>query len=136
MSAILEPLSAVMLAAGALFCAIGGFGLLRMPDLYTRTHAATITDTLGAGLVLGGLMLQGGLSNVTVKLILVLMFMYFTSPVAGHALVKAAFSSGLRAQLAPEAPPHRRTEKPSAGTANPFTWAATAPSAEGDDDAS
>lgn len=112
MSTVLDALSFICLVSGALFCAIGGFGLVRLPDLYTRTHAATITDTLGAGLVLLGLMIQGGLSNVTIKLIMVLLFIYFTSPVAGHALVKAAFASGLRAKLAPDAPPHPRTSRP------------------------
>lgn len=112
MSDVIEALSFVCLVGGALFCAIGGFGMLRMPDLYTRTHAATITDTLGAGLVLVGLMLQGGFTNVTLKLVMVLLFIYFTSPVAGHALVKAAFSSGLRAKLAPEAPRHPQTTRP------------------------
>ena len=58
-------------------------------------HAAGITDTLGAGLILGGLMIQGGWSQTTVKLILILAFLLFTSPTATYALANAAFTRGL-----------------------------------------
>ena len=54
----LELLSWALLVSGSVFCVIGGVGLLRMPDFYTRTHAASVTDTLGAGLLLAGLILQ------------------------------------------------------------------------------
>lgn len=87
------------LTLGAFFCVVGGIGLLRLPDLYTRTHGAAITDTMGAGLVLLGLMLQAGLTLTTVKLFMVLAFMLLTGPAAGHALVKAARSHGLKPQV-------------------------------------
>ena len=67
---VLDLISAGLLAAGSIFVLIGGFGLIRLPDFYTRLHAAGITDTLGAELILLGLMFQAGLSLVTVKLIL------------------------------------------------------------------
>ncbi len=57
MSQLLDIVSWILLSTGTIFCGIGGIGLLRMPDLYTRTHAASISDTLGAGLVLSGLLL-------------------------------------------------------------------------------
>ena len=76
---------------------IGGIGMLRMPDFYTRTHAASLTDTMGATLILLGLALHSGLNLVTVKLVLILVFLYLTSPTAAHALVKAAYSRGLDA---------------------------------------
>lgn len=95
MSAVIDMASFVLLTAGAIFCVIGAVGVLRLPDLYMRTHAAAITDTMGAGLILLGLMLQGGWTLVTVKLIFCAMFLLYTSPVAGHALVKAAYSHGL-----------------------------------------
>ena len=85
----------VLLAGGAIFCVIGGVGVIRMPDFYTRTHAASIPDTMGAGMVLLGLMLQGGGWIVTVKLGFVLFLLLLTSPTAGHALIKAAYASGL-----------------------------------------
>jgi len=85
----------VLLVSGAAFCVVGGVGVLRMPDFYTRTHAASIPDTLGAGLILVGLMLQGGGWIVTVKLVFVLALLLLTGPTASHALVKAAHASGL-----------------------------------------
>ena len=84
-----------MLVTGGLLIIVGGVGMLRFPDLYTRMHAASVTDTGGAGLVLFGLMLQGGLSLVTVKLVLILWVMLFTGPVASHVLAKAALHGRL-----------------------------------------
>ena len=84
-----------MLVTGGLLIIVGGVGMLRFPDLYTRMHAASVTDTGGAGLVLFGLMLQGGLSLVTVKLVLILWFLLFTGPVASHVLAKAALHGRL-----------------------------------------
>ena len=84
-----------MLVTGGLLIIVGAVGMLRFPDLYTRMHAASVTDTGGAGLVLLGLMLQGGLSLVTVKLVLVLWFLLFTGPVASHVLAKAALHGKL-----------------------------------------
>jgi multicomponent Na+:H+ antiporter subunit G len=92
---IVDILSWVFLVVGVVFCMIGGLGLLRFPDFYTRLHGGGITDTLGAGLVMVGLMLQGGWSMVTVKLIFILACLWLTSPTSTHALAKAARSSGL-----------------------------------------
>jgi multicomponent Na+:H+ antiporter subunit G len=85
------------LVSGSVFCVIGGLGVVRMPDFYTRSHAASITDTLGATLILLGLGLHAGLSLISVKLVFVLFLLYVTSPTAAHALVKAAYSRGLDA---------------------------------------
>ena len=85
------------LVAGSIFCVIGGIGIIRMPDFYTRSHAASITDTLGATLILLGLGLYSGMNLVSVKLAFVLFLLYVTSPTAAHALVKAAYSKGLDA---------------------------------------
>ncbi len=98
MSLAVEIISGICLLAGAIFCVIGGIGILRLPDLYTRTHAATITDTLGAGLMLLGLMGYGGLSLVTVKLVLIIILLWVTSPTIAHALVKAAHAQGVAAE--------------------------------------
>lgn len=99
---ILNLISAGLLAAGSIFVLIGAFGLIRFPDFYTRLHAAGITDTLGAELVLLGLMFQAGLSLVTVKLILISLFIFFTSPTATHAVANAARVMGLKPMLVPD----------------------------------
>ena len=95
MSFALDGLSWIFLISGALFCILGGVGLLRMPDFWTRAHAASVTDTMGAGLILVGLMFQGGLSLVTLKLLMVLVFLYIAGPAAGHALCRAAHAHGV-----------------------------------------
>ena len=99
---ILNLISAGLLAAGSIFVLIGAFGLIRLPDFYTRLHAAGITDTLGAELILLGLMFQAGLSFVTVKLILISLFIFFTSPTATHAVANAARVMGLKPMLVPD----------------------------------
>ena len=91
----LDILSWIILLAGAVFLLIGAIGVLRFPDFYTRLHAVSVCDTMGAGLVLVGLMLQGGVSLVTVKLVLMFYFMMFTGPTAVHALAEAALQGKL-----------------------------------------
>jgi multicomponent Na+:H+ antiporter subunit G len=95
MSAVLDVASWILLLAGGLFCVVGGLGVLRMPDFYTRVHAASVTDIVGAGLVLFGLFLQAGWTLVAVKLLVIGVLIFFTSPAATHALVKAALGRGV-----------------------------------------
>jgi multicomponent Na+:H+ antiporter subunit G len=94
MEVVLAVLSWVFLLSGSFLAVIGGIGVIRMPDLFTRLHAAGITDTMGAGLILTGLMFQGGLSLVTLKLLLVLGFLWFSSPVSTYAQARATLASG------------------------------------------
>lgn len=94
-----QAASWALLGAGSLFLVTGGIGIIRLPDVYARMHAASITDTLGAGLILAGLMVQGGFTQVTVKLVLILVFVLFTSPTATYALANAAFGGGLQPRL-------------------------------------
>ena len=94
MAQALDILSWAMLLAGATFVFIGGVGVLRMPDLYTRMHAASLTATLGTLLLLGGLMLQSGLSLATFKLLAVAVFLLLTAPTATYALANAALLAG------------------------------------------
>ena len=84
------------LLAGSAFALIGAYGMLRLPDVYARMHGAGMVDTLGSGLILVGLMFQAGLSMVTVKLILVLVFIFFTSPTTTHALAQACLGGNVR----------------------------------------
>ncbi len=95
MSVAVDILSWVSLLVGSAFCIIGAVGLLRMPDFWTRTHAAGITDTMGVGLILVGLMFQAGFSLVCVKLLMVLLFLYLAGPTAGHAIFRAASAYGI-----------------------------------------
>jgi len=95
-SAAVEIASWILLVGGALFCVIGAIGVLRMPDFYARTHAAGITDTMGAGLILLGLLLQAGPTLIGVKLLIILGFMELVGPTAGHALFKAAYADGVK----------------------------------------
>ena len=90
MDVALDYGSAALLLLGSFFVLVGGVGVLRMPDVFTRMHAAGLTDTMGSFFILVGLMLQTGFDGVTLRLVLVLAFLWFTSPVASHALAKAA----------------------------------------------
>jgi len=96
MTMLLDLVSWTLLVLGTLAGIIGAIGLFRFPDFYSRVHAAGVTDTLCAGLVLLGLMLQAGLTLISVKLVLILVFLWLTSPVASHSLVEAALHSRLK----------------------------------------
>ncbi len=100
MTAVVDLLSWACLLGGGFFVLAGGIGVVRLPDVYTRSHAAGMTDTLGAGLILIGLMLQGGFTLITAKLILILVFIFFTSPTSTHALIHTAHASDVRPILA------------------------------------
>jgi len=93
---VIDVLSWLLLASGSCLCVIGGIGIHRLPEFYSRTHAASLTDTLGSGLLLAGLALQAADVLVAIKLVMVWFFLLVTGPVAGHALVKAAAGAGLR----------------------------------------
>lgn len=97
------PITAVLtwffVVAGSLFLLVGGIGILRLPDFYSRIHPAGITDTMGAWLLLVGLMFASEAWLVTVKLVMLLLFLAVTSPLSGHALAKAAYMRGLKPLL-------------------------------------
>jgi multicomponent Na+:H+ antiporter subunit G len=105
MSLVVNLLSWAAILAGGFFCVVGAFGLLRMPDMYTRMHASGVIDPFGVSLLLVGLMLQAGFTLVTAKLAVLILLLLFTSPVACHALGRAALHRGLKPRLAePEEP--------------------------------
>ena len=95
MELLLDIASWFLLISGGAFVFIGGVGALRMPDFYTRMHAASLTDTLGTILVLTGIILQAGLTLATIKLVAIMVFLLLTSPTAAYALANAARLSGL-----------------------------------------
>ena len=99
---ILDFASWVCLVAGSLFAVVGGIGLIRLPDFYTRLHAGGVTDTMGAGLILIGLMFQAAHGLVIFKLVMILFFLLLTSPTSAHALSKSARADGVRPKLADE----------------------------------
>ncbi|MDJ0779866.1 MAG: monovalent cation/H(+) antiporter subunit G [Gammaproteobacteria bacterium] len=106
---LLDILSWILMTAGGFFVFVGGVGALRMPDLYTRMHAASVTDTVGPMLVVAGLLLQSGLSLPSVKLLGILFFLLLTGPTASNALASAALLAGKNPEYA------RRMDEPADG---------------------
>ncbi len=92
-------LAGIVLVAGGVIVLIGASGVLRLPDFYSRLHAAGVTDTLGTLLVLLGLILFSGFTLLSAKLALVGMFLLLTSPAATHAVANAAHKAGLKPRL-------------------------------------
>lgn len=89
-SVLVEIASWGLILAGSFFVVVGGLGLLRMPDLFTRMHAASVIDSMGAALLILGMLLQAGMSLVALKLGFIFALFFFTSPVVTHALAQAA----------------------------------------------
>ena len=96
MASVLDGLTWISMLAGGFFVFVGGIGMLRFPDLFTRLHAASVTETLGAGLLLLGMLFQVEEWLVAGKLVLLAAFLFVTSPTAAHALAKAALHGGMR----------------------------------------
>ena len=96
MGTLTDLLSWVLLTVGGAFVLVGGIGALRMPNLYTRMHAASVTDTMGALAIIAGVMLQAALSLVTIKLAAILLFLLITSPTSSYALASAALLAGIK----------------------------------------
>ena len=96
MTILTDVLSWGCLLGGVAFALVGAVGYLRLPDVFSRMHAAGIIDTLAALLIIVGLVLQAGFTLVSVKLLFVFAFILVTSPTATHALARAALSGGVR----------------------------------------
>ena len=92
---LFDILTWLFLIGGAAFSIIGGIGIVRMPEFYSRLHGGGITDTLGAALIIFGLMFQTGLTLATLKLAMILFFLLVVSPSSCHALAKSAIMQGL-----------------------------------------
>jgi multicomponent Na+:H+ antiporter subunit G len=100
MTLAVEIVSWVLLLLGSFFTIVGGVGLVRMPEIFTRMHAASVTDTLGVGFLMLGMCLQAGFSLVTLKLVFLLALFFFTGPVVTHALAQACLHEGVKPRLA------------------------------------
>ena len=106
---LINVLSWICLLTGSFFSVVGGIGLLRLPDFYSRLHGGGITDTMGAGMIILGLLLQAVLTGlvaatvtpwlIAAKLIMVFFFLMITSPSSCHALAQAALQDGLQPKL-------------------------------------
>jgi len=91
-----DILSLLMVSVGTFFMFVSSVGIIRLPDFYTRIHAMGKGDTFGIMLILFGLCIHEGFTLVTAKLILALVFVGVTNPVASHALARAALRYGLK----------------------------------------
>ena len=92
---LLSVLSGFFILLGVLALLIGALGLLRLPDVYCRIHAVGMIDTAGASFIILGLAIHEGVSLVTVKLLFIGIFLFFTSPIATHAVAQVAHKSGV-----------------------------------------
>lgn len=90
---LLNGLAIILLFGGSFFFLVGTIGLIRLPDAFTRMHATTKCDTLGAGMILVSLMIYQGFHMISVKLFIILIFIWLTNPTAAHIIAKAAYNS-------------------------------------------
>ena len=93
---VFDIISWVLFVSGGAFVFIGGVGAIRLPNFYTRLHAASLTDSMGTILILAAIMFQAGWSLATLKLITILGFLMLTGPTATYALANAALLSGMK----------------------------------------
>lgn len=100
MALLIDALSWLCIVTGSGFVVVGAIGMVRMPDLFTRMQAASLIDTVGAGLLLFGFMLQAGFGLVTLKLVVLLALFFFIGPMVSHALAQAALHEGVKPILA------------------------------------
>jgi multicomponent Na+:H+ antiporter subunit G len=100
MSLAIDIASWVLILAGSFFTVVGALGLVRMPDIFTRMHAASVTDTAGAGLLILGMMLQAGIGLTALKLGILLALFFFTGPVVTHALAQTCLHEKIKPLLA------------------------------------
>jgi multicomponent Na+:H+ antiporter subunit G len=106
LSLVRDIASTALMAVGMIFVLAGAIGVVRLPDFYTRMHAAGVTDTLGAEMIVFALMIQAGFTLLSAKLLLVGFILFLTSPTATHAVANAAHRAGLNPLLSRHQPPH------------------------------
>lgn len=92
----MDILSIIFIAAGSFFLIVAAIGVVRLPDVFTRSHAVSLTDSLGAFLVLVGIALHEGMGKNSLKILAVLALLYILNPVIAHATIRAALRSGLK----------------------------------------
>ena len=92
---IVEWIAVILILLGSVISVISAFGLIRLPDVYTRSHAATKSSTLSVLACLLGAFIYFWSTDgfVSVRLILGIIFVFLTAPVAGHLVCRAAYRS-------------------------------------------
>ncbi len=95
----LDIISWIFIVLGGFFSIVGGIGIVRLPEFYSRLHGGGITDTLGAALLMFGLLFQSDSGLVAAKLLMILFFLMVTSPSSCHALASSALKQGLKPEL-------------------------------------
>jgi multicomponent Na+:H+ antiporter subunit G len=99
MTMLVNVASWAFMLLGSFFTIVGALGLVRMPEVFTRMHAASVTDTLGVGFLLIGMALQAGFDLATLKLAFLALLFLATGPVVTHALAQACLHEGVTPQL-------------------------------------
>ena len=89
-------LAVLLIVIGLLFLIVGSIGILRLPDVFSRAHALSLTDSLGAVFVLAGLAVYEGLTINFPRILIVLLLIYLMNPAIAHATLRAAYRSGMR----------------------------------------
>jgi multicomponent Na+:H+ antiporter subunit G len=92
----MEILSIIFILAGLFFLIVAAIGVIRLPDVFSRSHAVSLTDSLGAFLILVGIALHEGLSKNTLKIVVVMALLYLLNPIISHATIRAALRSGVK----------------------------------------
>ena len=92
----MEMLSIIFIVPGLFFLIVAAIGVIRLPDVFCRSHAVSLTDSLGAFLMLVGIALHEGLGTIMLKILVVLALLYILNPVIAHATIRAALRSGLK----------------------------------------
>lgn len=92
---LINVITVMLLLVGAFFMLAGTIGFVRFPDFYSRMHATGKCDTLGEGLMLVGLIVYGGATFVSVKILFLILFILLANPTSTHAIAKAAYDVGL-----------------------------------------
>jgi multicomponent Na+:H+ antiporter subunit G len=88
--------SIIFVITGILFMLAGSIGIIRLPDFFSRSHAASKTDTLGIIFVISGLIIYEGFTQSSLKLVLIMLFLAFSNPIGSHAIARAALKKGLK----------------------------------------
>jgi len=86
----------VLIVIGLFFLVVAAVGMVRLPDVYSRSHALSITDSLGALFLLVGLAVYQGLNMTSLRIFGVLVLIYLLNPVTAHATVRAAYRAGVK----------------------------------------
>ena len=95
MDTLVLILSGLSIFVGVVALLIGSVGLVRLPDVFCRIHAVGMIDTAGASFIILGMVIYEGFTLVTVKLLFVGIFLFFTSPIATHAVAQVAHMMGV-----------------------------------------